>query len=167
LLAIEKLSEKHNRTTFSCGNEELDEYLKKYASQDVKKNVAVVIVAADETQKVAGFYSLCATSVAREEVPPEAGKRLPKYDKVPGILLGRLAVSSDLQGKGIGKRLLIHAFARCASIEDIGWAFIVTDAKDESACSFYRSFGFFPLLDDLKRLYITKATVIDALNKGN
>jgi GNAT superfamily N-acetyltransferase len=140
----------------------LNDYLKKQASQDVKKNVATVIVAADESKRIAGFYTLCASSLERGIIPQSTTKHLPKYEKIPVILLGRLAVSVDHQGQGLGKRLMLSAFERCVNI-DMGWAFLVTDAKDERARLFYLHFGFIPLLDDEDHLFITKQTITEAI----
>jgi GNAT superfamily N-acetyltransferase len=163
LLEINKLSGLHNRASFSCGQNALKEYLKKQASQDVKKNVATVIVAAGENNKIAGFYTLCASSVKRANIPSPMENRLPKYNSIPAILLGRLAVSLDYKGQGVGRRLMFHAFERCVSI-GVGWAFLITDAKNEEARSFYRHFGFISLLDDEYHLCVTKQTISDALS---
>ena len=58
MFGIERLSREHDRDSFVCGNEALNDYLKKQASQDVRKNVAAVIVATDESKRIAGFYTL-------------------------------------------------------------------------------------------------------------
>ena len=39
---IEPLGKKHDRVVFSCGNDALDTYLKKRASQDAKKKIAKI-----------------------------------------------------------------------------------------------------------------------------
>ena len=36
---IEPLGPSHDRAAFSCGNADLDEYLKRYAKQDVRRNI--------------------------------------------------------------------------------------------------------------------------------
>jgi len=49
-------------TTFCCGQRALDEYIQRYASQDVRRDVARVFVAApeDDLQRLAGFFTLSA-----------------------------------------------------------------------------------------------------------
>ena len=49
-----------------CGHESLDDYICRYASQDVLKNVARVFVAAPESnpQQLARFFTLSAGSVS-------------------------------------------------------------------------------------------------------
>lgn len=47
---------------------------------------------------------------------------------------------------GIGIDLLAHALRRAKrTAELIGVAFVIVDAKDEQAKSFYQSYGFFEL----------------------
>jgi GNAT superfamily N-acetyltransferase len=162
LFRIERLSKEHNRNAFFCGNEALNDYLKKQAFQDIKKNVTSVIVAADESKKIAGFYTLCASSVERGIIPLPVAKHLPKYEKIPALLLGRLAVSVENQGQGLGKRLMLSAFERCINI-NVGWALLVTDAKDKRARLFYLHFGFIRLSDNADHLFITKQTIMEAM----
>ena len=161
-MKIEKLSKGHKRSIFDCGNDELNNYLKTRAAQDVKHNVATVFVAADEAGNIAGFYTLCATSIHREIFPSDTERRLPKYRAVPAILLGRLAVALDYQGAGLGGRLLLNVFSRCRNI-NVAWAFLVTDAKDALARAFYSHFGFFSLQDDVNHLCLPKQTIIEVL----
>ena len=44
---IEPLGKKHDRVVFSCGNDALDTYLKKRASQETKKKIATTFVMAE------------------------------------------------------------------------------------------------------------------------
>ena len=47
----------HGRSSFSCGVEELDTYLKTRAGQDARKKVAAPFVVIDESNgAIAGFY---------------------------------------------------------------------------------------------------------------
>ena len=55
--AIELLGEGHNRNAFDCGVESLNRYLWQQATQDMRRNVATVCVAALGAE-IAGYYSL-------------------------------------------------------------------------------------------------------------
>lgn len=101
---------------FDCGESALDEYLQRYASQDIKRGVARFFVAspAEQPQVVAGFYTLSAASVAAETLPEKWRKKLPRYP-VPLALLGRLAVSQQFHGQGLGSILLADACKRVAA----------------------------------------------------
>ena len=95
---------------FHCGHKPLDDYIERYASQDVRRNLARVFVAtpAAEPKRIAGFYTLSAGSVACTDLPPAMARKLPRYP-VPVALVGRLAVDSLFQGKGLGSILLADA----------------------------------------------------------
>ena len=164
-MKVEKLLKKHKRSLFDCGSSPLNDYLKIRASQDVKHNFATVFVVCDEADIIAGFYTLCATSLFREVLSGEIKQRLPKYRTIPAILLGRLAVDLKHQGTGLGGRLLLSAFRKCSNI-DLAWSFLVIDAKNERAMAFYSHFGFLSLQDDVHHLYLPRKTVIETVS-GN
>lgn len=152
-LKIEQLGSHHNRIGFSCGVESLNRYLKTQANQDVKRKANGVFILVDplEPAEVLGYYTLCATSIAKGEVPNDAIKHIPRYPSVSATLLGRLAVSVHQQKKGLGALLLVDAMKRayaCAS--SIGSSMIVVDAIDEQAAAFYKAHGFVKLPDSLR-----------------
>jgi len=130
-----------------CGEKALDEYLQRYANQDIKRGVARVFVAspAGQLQVVAGFYTLSAASIAAETLPETWRKKLPRYP-VPVALLGRLAVDQQFHGQGLGSILLADACKRVAAAsETLAVAAIVVDAKSPKAAAFYQHFGFIEL----------------------
>ena len=132
---------------FRCGQAPLDEYLCRYASQDVRRNVARIFVATpqDDPRRVAGYFSLSAGSVHCADLPPALAKKLLLYP-VPVALVGRLAVDGAFQGKGLGSILLSDACQKVArasaALAVVG---MVVDAKDDAAAAFYRHFGFLNL----------------------
>lgn len=132
---------------FDCGEKALDEYLQRYASQDIKRGVARVFMAspAGQPQVIAGFYTLSAASIAAETLPETLRKKLPRYP-VPVALLGRLAVSRQAQGQGLGSILLADACKRVAAASEIlAVAAIIVDAKSSPAAAFYQHLGFIEL----------------------
>lgn len=132
---------------FECGEKALDEYLQRYATQDIKRGVARVFVAspAEQPHGVAGFYTLSAASIAAETLPETWRKKLPRYP-VPVALLGRLAVNQPSQGQGLGSILLADACKRVAAAsETLAVAAIVVDAKSPKATAFYQHFGLVEL----------------------
>lgn len=54
-----------------------------------------------DSHLLAGFFTLSAGSVSCSELPEALAKKLPRYP-VPVALIGRLAVDTDFQGKGVG-----------------------------------------------------------------
>ncbi len=155
--AIELLSAAHNRTGFSSGLESVDRYLREVARGHTEKGVSITRVlveaAATNPKPVIGFFTLAGLSV--EAKPwPGAPKGLPNQ-AVPAILLGRLAVATTHQGKGLGAMLL--ATARQLAHETItrtGGIGLVVDAAHPQAAAFYSGFGFLPVYSGSLRLFL-------------
>lgn len=146
---------------FRCGQAPLDEYLYRYASQDVRRNVARIFVATpqDDLRRIAGYYSLSAGSVHCADLPPALAKKLPRYP-VPVALVGRLAVDGAFQGKGKGLGSILISDA-CQKVAHASTALavvgMVVDAKDDVAAAFYRHFGFVDLPGQSGRLLLPAA----------
>jgi len=149
----EPLDSKHDRKSFSCGKDLLDNYLWYQAKQDVKRKLSACFVLVDkETKKLAGYYTLSSNSISNELIPESFKKKLPKsYDSLPTILLGRLALDKNFKGRGIGRLLLIDSLKRCyETSESIGAFAIITDPLDKEAEKFYLKYGFIKLPDSGK-----------------
>jgi GNAT superfamily N-acetyltransferase len=157
---VEPLDRKHDRAAFSCGNEQLDRYLKSVARQDVAKSVAAVYVATDDGKTIAGFYSLSQYSIDLRLLSEDQIAGLPRYPDVPVTLLGRLAVDHKFQGARLGTYLLADALKRALSIAPIvASAMVLVDAKDERTRRFYEAHGFRALREFPNRLVIPMQTI--------
>lgn len=145
---------------FSSGTEALDAYLKKQASQDVKKKAAVVYVATPDGKTVLGYYTLSQYSILFDDIPSEITKRFAKYPAVPATLLGRLARDSSVKGQGMGELLLLDALHRALELsKQAASAAIITDAKDQRGAAFYKRYGFIQLPETERRLFLPMASV--------
>lgn len=134
----------------------LDDYIANRAGQDTRNRVTAVWILHDgEEDRIAGYYTLSATSVELDGLPPDVTKQLPRYPTVPANIIGRLAVDSRHQGQGLGAMLVFDAFVRAVKVSETvaAWAIIV-DALDENAKEFYEHHDFVPLTSDGQRLYI-------------
>ena len=141
---------------FQCGREPLDNYIRRYASQDMRRNVARVFVAAPENnpQQLAGFFTLSAGSVSCSSLPASLVRKLPHYP-VPVALIGRLAVDIKFQGKGLGSILLADACKKVSQASAVlAVAGIIIDAKDDEAIAFYGHFGFVALQGQPNRMLL-------------
>lgn len=149
---IEKLRRDHPVDTFTCGRYELDRFLIKYALGNQQANASQTYIAFHKTE-VIGFYSLVVGEVAFHDAPERLTKGLARHP-VPIMLLARLAVHSEWQGRRIGSYLLRDAMLRTLQAADIGGirAFAV-HAKDESAKMFYLHFGLIPSPTDPLHLF--------------
>lgn len=141
-MKIEILKSNHHKKSFNCAQEDLNNFLKKYASQHQKSGTSKTYVALDNEDNIFGFYCLSSTSISFELIDEALTKRLPRYP-LPSIVIGRFAVDISMQGKGVGKYLLAHALRQVAKVSQlIGVNFVIIHAKDQKAAKFYQHFGF-------------------------
>lgn len=155
-LIIAPLIPAHDRSSFQCNVEALDRYLKTQARQDIKRQISRVFVATqpDNPKKVIGYYTLSALSIELSQFPETLARKLPKHP-IPAALIGRLAVSTFAQGKGVGKMLLTDAIKRALAVGDqIAIYAMVVDAINENAKKFYEQFGFMRLYAENSRLFL-------------
>lgn len=160
-MIIQTLSKAHDRASFSCRIDYLDRYLKTQANQDMQKRAAVTYVLTQpENSTIVGFYSLASTSVLPSAMPTGLSKKLPKYEKIPAVLLGRLAVDIRHRNNGFGSVLLVDALKRSLSIStQVGVVAVMVDAKSNEAAAFYKHFGFIPMQDAPLTLCLPVATI--------
>ena len=165
-MVIEPLGKHHDRAAFSCGRPELDDWFRRRAGQDDRRNVARVFVAVDDERGVIGFYSLSSFTLAVDDLPEAITSKLLRYDAIPAALIGRLARDERARGRGIGELLLADAIGRIlAAGRSLAVFAIVVDAKDQGAADFYRAFGFRPFPLRPNRLFLPTATAIMGLQK--
>ena len=151
---------KHDRKAFSCGEPDLDRYFREQAVQDLSRRVAVPYVLVESaSNRVAGYYTLSMRSFDRNTFPPDIAKKFP-YRHIPVVLIGRLALNKDYQGKGWGWKLVADALYRAASASSEVAAFaVVVEAKNDSARSFYEHVGFSSMVDNPLALYIPVGSI--------
>jgi len=158
---IRSLDTAVDQAAFHCGQQPLDDYIRRYASQDVRRNIARVFVATPQRdpQRLAGFYTLSAGSVGCSDLPEALARKLPRYP-VPVALIGRLAVDFGFQGQGLGSILVADACQKVIQASTVlAIAGIVVDAKDTAAEAFYRHFAFVPLPGRPDRLLLPAAAI--------
>lgn len=163
---IEPLGKHHDRTAFSCGQTDLDDWFHRRASQDERRNIARVFVASDDSLGVIGFYSLSSFTLSLTDLPDEIGRKLPRCDAIPAALIGRLARDLRARGRGIGELLLADAIRRILGVGSTLAVFaIVVDAKDAAAAAFYEEFGFRPFPVRADRLFLLTSSAAAAIEK--
>lgn len=159
---FEPLGTHHDRAAFSCGVEALDLYFHRQVLQDIQRKLAAAFVLFDsESEHVAGYYTLSASSFEPSQVPEDIIRKLPYYRDFPAILIGRLAVAESYQGEGFGRRLLSNALER--SLEQshqIGAMAVIVDAKDDAARRFYERYDFKRFVTDPYRLFLPMQRIV-------
>ena len=159
-LISEVLAPHHNKVGFSCGIQELDDYLQTQAKQDLRRKVAAVYVLVNKSEPttILGYYTLSSFSIETTDLPTEIQRRLPRYPLTPATLIGRLA--RDRRFLGIGNLLLVDALRRILLYsQQVGSAAVVVDAKNEEARRFYIKHGFLTFYQGSGRLFLPMKTL--------
>jgi GNAT superfamily N-acetyltransferase len=144
---IEKLRRDHRVDRFDCGQEALNRFLVRYASQNQQAEASQTYLAV-RGDEVVGFYTLVVAQVEYDDAPQHLGKGLAKHP-IPLMLLARLAVATSWQGKELGSGLLEDGMLRTLQAADIaGIRALAVHAKDDDARAFYERFGFVPAPTD-------------------
>lgn len=142
----------------------LKDWLLRHARQAQGSGSAKTFVVAEDDGRVAGYFSLTVGQVDTLEAPDRIRKGMGQYP-VPVVILARLAVAQQDQGRGIGFGLLQDAIRRTMLIaEQAGIRAMLTHPIDQDAAQFYTRFGFIAsplreqqlllLLKDARRLSI-------------
>ncbi len=160
-LRIEKLQRTHAVEAFTCGRRELDRFLIRHALQAQQMNSSQTYLGLSG-QTVIGYYTIVAGEVRPAEAPERVVKGMPRYP-IPLLILARLAVHSDWQGRGIGAGLLLDAFGRTLQVADmVGIRALAVHAKDDTAAAFYLHFGFIASPTDSRHLFMPIKDILAA-----
>lgn len=139
---IRALRVEDDRAAFRSGDEALDLYFHRFAGQNqFKHHVGVTYVAVADGWLL-GYATVAPGAMEAEDIP--GARKLPRYP-APILRLGRLAVSKDAQGRGVGAALLRYVLGLALRQRDeLGCVGIVVDAKP-GADAFYTHYGFTPM----------------------
>lgn len=132
----------HSISNFCCGDQALDDWLKKKAiKSQTRSHTKVYVVLDTNIGRVVGYYAIAMGSVQRANSISSFRRNAP--NPIPVLVLARLAVHLDYQGYGIGSGLLKDCVLRSIKAMNIvGGAGILVHAIDEAAKTFYQKFGF-------------------------
>ncbi|GAB6041566.1 GNAT family N-acetyltransferase [Endothiovibrio diazotrophicus] len=151
---VVKLAPNHDTGRFDCGSPPLDRFLHRFALANQRADGAQTFVVCRGDQQVVGYYSLAVGSVEHATAPSRLTKGLARHP-VPVMLLARLAVDRQEQGRGLGRALLKDALLRILQAAEIaGIRAIITHAKDERAHRWYEQFDFEPSPTDPLHLFL-------------
>jgi GNAT superfamily N-acetyltransferase len=146
-ILIRRLEEHDEVKNFDCGDEPLNNYLKRHAwTNQAKTSIGVTYVAVDEGafRVVLGYFTLAMASVPREAFPKKYVRGLPHYD-LPLVLLARLAVERRFAGRGLGHALISEALrVSLRAADEGGCRCIVTDAYRDRI-GWYARYGLVPI----------------------
>jgi GNAT superfamily N-acetyltransferase len=160
------IQKKYNCGNFDCGNNELNQYLRKYAKQNDKKGIGKTYIAVKPStaKSIGSYYTISTSTIEFESLPEDTARKLPSYP-IPAILIGRLAVDLNCQGKGLGEELLVDALNRIVQIaEELGIYAVRVDAINERAKQFYLKYEFLSFKDRPLSLFLPLKTIRQQFN---
>lgn len=159
--------EKHDRTAFSCGVEQVDNFFKKTANKLSKADNLRLFVMLDPNGDLIGFYAINSHSVDYSELPHKYARTRPGHGSIPAAYLSMMGVDRRFAGKGHGGDLLVDALLRIAAVAgQIGIAVVmlnVLDCGDPAKVArrkkLYVDYGFAALPSNDLRLFLPIKTV--------
>jgi GNAT superfamily N-acetyltransferase len=161
LTAPEPLADRHQVGPFASGVATLDDWLKRRARGNQVSGASRTFVAC-RGDSVVAYYALAAGAVEIALAPGRFRRNMP--DPIPVIVLGRLAIDTSEQGRGLGRALVRDAGLRIVgAAETIGIRGILVHAISDEARKFYLSVGFETSPVDPMTLMVTLADIRVAL----
>ncbi len=160
----EPLAEDHQIDSFDSGEPVLDHWLKRRAQASQASGASRTYVVCEE-KRVVAYYALASGAIAQAGVPGKFRRNMP--DPIPVVVLARLAVDRNYQGRGLGRALFRDAARRVAHAADtIGIRGIIVHAISEEARKFYIALGFDPCPAEAMTLVVTLRDLRAALESS-
>ena len=139
--------DRHDRSRFDSGEPALDDWLRRYAGQNRRRDTAATWVIATPDGQVVAYASLAMSAIDRSAAPRAVAKHAP--DPVPALLLGRLAVDKDFGGLGVGTALVAYVLATAVELNaKAACRAVVVSALNPRARTWWERLGFHPFHAD-------------------
>ena len=157
----------HDRTAFSCGVRQVDNYFKNTANKLAKAGHVRVFVMVDAQDQVMGFYAINAHAVDYQDLPPSFARNRPGHGQIPAAFIAMIGRDRRFAKTGCGGDLLIDALRRIGSTaKQLGLSVVLLDVLDcgdpqrtARRLALYRDYGFIPLPSNPMRLFISIGTI--------
>lgn len=159
--------DKHDRTAFSCGVEQVDNFFRKTANKLANAGNLRVHVMTAPDGAVIGFYALNAHAIDYQDLPAKYTRTRPAHGSIPAAFLSMIGVDQRYAGQGYGGDLLVDALLRVArAAEHMGIAVVVLDVLDdgnshlvERRTRLYAGYGFQALPSNPLRMFLPVGTI--------
>jgi hypothetical protein len=154
------LSADHDLSGFECGVPVLNEWLKQRALKNESRFSRTYVIC--DGNRVVAYFCISAGAVERAAAPNKIRRNAP--DNIPVSVIGRLAVSRDYAGRGLGADMLSDALRRISvASQSIGIGAVLVHAKDDQAKKFYLACAeFIEYPADSRILFLPIETVLAA-----
>lgn len=156
------LTSEHDLSAFDCGEPALNDWLRLRALKNESRFSRTYVVC--DGNRVVAYFCISAGAVERAAAPGKVRRNAP--DTIPVSVIGRLAVSRDHAGKGLGADILSDALRRIAlASQSIGIGAVLVHAKDNAAKRFYTQCAeFIEYPEDSRTLFLPIETVVAAFS---
>ena len=153
-MEIVRLTAAYEMKPFDCGDADLNGFLLNDAKLYAEKMLAFTFVLEDEG-RIAAYYSLLTDKVSKRESTNAAWRKMKKlfphqkhFNSYPAVKIGRFAVATAYEGKGMGRKLMDVIKSRISEGDrNVAFRFLTVDAY-LSAIPFYEKNGFKMLMSD-------------------
>lgn len=136
------LTEAHDVASFDSGEPVLDDWLRQRAWNNLQSAASrTYVVCPTGFLTVVGYAALSMGQILAGDVTGSMRRNMPPF--IPAVLLGRLAIARDWQGKGLGRALLADVIARALRASaDVSARLVIVHAISPAAEAFYLRHGF-------------------------
>ncbi|MDB5575733.1 MAG: hypothetical protein JWR80_909 [Bradyrhizobium sp.] len=159
--------DQHDRTAFSCGVEQVDNFFKRTANKLAKADNLRLYVMRGSGGELIGFYALNAHAVDFADLPAKYARNRPGHGSIPAAYISMIGVDVRFQGRRFGGDLLVDALRRISvAAAAIGIAVVMLDVLD---CGdpdrvarrrlLYEGYGFSSLATNPLRMFLPVTTV--------
>ncbi len=139
--APQLIAASHRSDDFYCGEQSLDDWLKRRALTNQLNGASRTFVVVDSETNIRGYYALAAGAVAQQLATGAVRRNMP--DPIPVMVLARLAVDRQAQGMKVGSALLQDALNRTMAVaQSAGVRALLVHALHDRAKEFYEHYGF-------------------------
>ena len=141
LTAPQPLTTAHRLDEFSCGEQVLDDWLRRRAIANQARGASRTFGVADQDGRVYGYYAMVAGAVSHQMATGGVRRNMP--EPIPVMVLARLAVDHRAQGIKLGGALLQDAVNRALVVsQNTGVRALLIHSLHDRAKSFYEHYGF-------------------------
>jgi GNAT superfamily N-acetyltransferase len=158
------LTAEHDLSGFDCGEPALNDWLLHRALKNESRFSRTYVVC--EENRVVAYFCISAGAVERAAAPGKVRRNAP--DTIPVSVIGRLAVSRDHAGQGLGADILSDALRRIAvASQSIGIGAVLVHAKNDAAkrfCFYMSCAEFIEYPEESRTLFLPIETVVAAFS---
>jgi hypothetical protein len=159
--------DRHDRTGFSCGVSQVDNFIRKTANKLAEADNLRVFIMTEDGRTIIGFYAINAHAVRYDDLPPAYARKRPGHGYIPAAYISMIGRDQRFAGQAIGGHLLVDCLLRITKAADqIGLSVVMLDvldcgdgARTARRVELYTGYGFRSLPSNPMRMFLPVATV--------